>query len=780
MKVEISRRRFLQGSVALSIAGGVSMTPSEIFASASQKEAQAGKGGHRKVATLCEMCVNKCAAYAHVENGIVTKLDPNPYFPKSRNMLCARGNAGIDALYDPDRLKYPLIRDGEKGSGKFRRATWDEAYNYITEKLTKIIDEEQDNRSTVAFCAGEGMGEHNFKNFFTGFGSSHFLNHATLCLATAVSGYAMTIGGYGQADLANAKYVIMAGANRAEAIVTPDSMDMFKRTNGRGAKLVVVDPRFTNTAAKSDKYLGINVGTDLAFVLALTYVAIKEERYNKEYVATMFNNFEEYKQHILSNNYTPEWAEKITGIKAADIVQVSREFMENAPQAIYYQGRRTTWSKNDFQLRRAQAIFSALGGGVDVKGGICFGAGIPIKGHEVPAPIYDKAQSRIEKNEAAIVGGSGSWVAFRNMVLEKRNPYPIRALFNYKHNPMQNMPNNTKTAEFLKSLDLVVTIDTMPSDTVILSDVILPECSYLERTDPAKVYGGIEPSIVQRNKVVEPLFETMSVHNIMKGLTEKLAKPLFEITKKYDEMVQDAIKEDGEEVVFKEFDIRRAFKDTQEEINHHAVSQYPGAAEMLHENGVFYPDMDKYFKKIDVNNYEYYPDHKRYYSVTKGKLKTPSGKIECKIDSLASRGLDAMPVWKKEYELSAPEDQYRFVTGRHAQFTQSGTANNAALLDLVPTNYLWINKRLAKEKGIKFGDKIEVKSSVGQTVVRAYPTEKIGPKTLFFIHGFGVGSESLTLGHNNGGCDATILEDGIEPVHGSTCLHDTFVSIRKV
>ena len=186
-------------------------------------------------------------------------------------------------------------------------------------------------------------------------------------------------------------------------------------------------------------------------------------------------------EYLLTGSLEPtnEWyaVAKITGIKAADIYQVARDFMAYAPQAIYYQGRRTTWSKNDFQLRRAQAIFSALGGGIDVKGGICFGKSLPIAPHEVAAPMYAQAKPRIEKDEAAVVGGSGSWVAFRNMVLENRSPYPIRALFNYKHNPMQNMPNNKKTEEFLKKLDLVVTIDTMPSDTVMLSDVILPECT---------------------------------------------------------------------------------------------------------------------------------------------------------------------------------------------------------------------------------------------------------------------------------------------------------------
>jgi len=780
MKVEISRRKFLQGSAALTIAGGVSMSPSAIMASAEASTKPEDIGKTKIVATLCEMCVNKCAVYAHVKNGIIKKLDPNPYFPKSRNMLCPRGNSGLAAIYDEDRLKYPLIRDGEKGSGKFRRVTWDEAYTYIGEKLTKILDEEKDNRSTVVFCAGEGMAEHTFKNFFTGFGSAHFLNHASLCLATTVSGYSLTIGGYGQADLENANYVVMAGANRAEAIITPDSMDFFKRTKGRGAKLVVVEPRFTNTAAKSDKWLGINVGTDLAFVLALTHVVLKEEIYNKDFVENHFNDFETYKKHVLENSYTPEWAEKITGINADDIYEVARDFMKHAPQSVYYQGRRSTWSKNDFQLRRAQAIFSALGGGVDVKGGICFGKKISMTGHEVTSPIYDQAGPRIDSTEAAVVGGSGTWVGFRNKVLEGRAEYPIRALFNYKHNPMQNMPNSAKTTEFLKKLDLVVTIDTMPSDTVMMSDVVLPECTYLERTDPAKVYGGIEPSIVQRNKVVAPMFESKPVIDIMRGLTQKISRSLFEITKKYDEEVQDSIKEDGEEATYEEFDLTLAFEKTQEELNEHAVAKHVGAAKSLLEKAVFYPNMDKWFKKLNVNEYEYYPESEKAYSVRNGKFKTQSGKIECNLASLTKRGIDAMPTWKKEYEMIIPDGQFRFITGRHAQFTQSGSSNNKMLLDLVPTNYMWINKRIAIRMGIKFGDLLEVVSKVGKTTIMAYPTEKIGSDTVFCVHGFGNKSEALTLAHANGGNDSNIIEDSIEPMHGATCLHDTIVEIRKV
>lgn len=331
MKVEVSRRRFLQGSVALSIVGGTSLGLTSLVAG----EEKGVQKTNAAVPTLCEMCVNKCAAIAKVEGGIVTKLDPNPRFPKSKNMLCPRGVAGIHALYDPDRLKYPMVRIGEKGEGKFKRVTWDEAYEAIlhgTDRfkgLKQIMEEEKDNRSAIGYCAGEGMAEHTYRAFMADkFGSSNFVNHASICLQTTVSGYALTIGGYGQADLENAEYVIMAGANRAEAILTPDTMDLFKRTRGRGTKLICVDPRYTNTAVQADEWLPIRVGTDLAFVLALTYVVIKEGLYNIDFVENMVKGFHVYKLHILENKYTPEWAEGITGISADKIRKTARSLSD--------------------------------------------------------------------------------------------------------------------------------------------------------------------------------------------------------------------------------------------------------------------------------------------------------------------------------------------------------------------------------------------------------------------------------------------------------------------
>jgi thiosulfate reductase/polysulfide reductase chain A len=319
----------------------------------------------------------------------------------------------------------------------------------------------------------------------------------------------------------------------------------------------------------------------------------------------------------------------------------------------------------------------------------------------------------------------------------------------------------------------------MPSDTVMMSDVVLPECTYLERSDPVATFGGIEPSIAQRNKVIDPMYESKAVIEILCGLGKKMSKPLFEVSKKHDMDVQDNIEADGEESVFKEFDLSKPFIHNQDMLNEHAVAAYPGAAESLKKTGVFYPNMDKYFKQLSVNEYSHYPEDKKNYSVLNGKFNTPSGKIECTLPNMATKGIDAMPTWKKEYELTIPKDKFVLITGRHAQFTQTGTANNAMLLDLMPTNYMWINKRKAKDMGIAFGDLIEVESSIGKIHIKAYPTEKIGGDTVFMIHGFGETSDGLSRAYENGANDNAVIEDKIEPVYGAAVMHETHVSIRR-
>jgi thiosulfate reductase/polysulfide reductase chain A len=161
-------------------------------------------------------------------------------------------------------------------------------------------------------------------------------------------------------------------------------------------------------------------------------------------------------------------------------------------------------------------------------------------------------------------------------------------------------------------------------------------------------------------------------------------------------------------------------------------------------------------------------------------VKTDDIKLVFDFEHLASKGVDSMPTWKDDYLFTVPEGKFRLITGRHAQFTQSATTNNMMLRDLIDTNYLWINRRVAEKKGIKFGDMLEVKSRVGKVTIKAYPTEKIAPNQVFMIHGFGGMSRDMTMAYGNGGSDAVLLEDIHEPVYGAAVMHETNVELKKI
>ena len=178
----------------------------------------------RNAYSICDMCLNKCGLIARVEKGVVRKLDPNPKFLKSRGMLCARGNAGIKQLYDPDRLKYPLLRKGERGEGQWQRLSWDQALDLAAEQLKKIG--KTYTRCGVLFMAGSDVQSTFVHRFASVFGSYNVVSHESNCLVSRNRAYLDTFGEMPIPDVLHCKYIIMAGANRFEALITPDSIDM--------------------------------------------------------------------------------------------------------------------------------------------------------------------------------------------------------------------------------------------------------------------------------------------------------------------------------------------------------------------------------------------------------------------------------------------------------------------------------------------------------------------------------------------------------------------------
>ena len=722
--INLKRRNFLKGSAAA--AAGVAVASTSSYALSAYEEAESAKEKKEKdiknakfIPSVCGMCVNMCSVVARNVDGKVVKIDPNPLNPKNRDFMCARGNAGIAAAYDPDRIKTPLIRVGKRGEGKFRKATWKEAYEYIREKMVKILDEEKDNRSTFVFGAGAStanFGEPIFSTFMNGVGG-FFIDHFSTCFAPSFLANKLIFKSWGWADFQRSKYVLSFGGNRTGGIVTPDTLDMFRRTHKRGMKLVYVDPRFSNTAAHADEYIPIKAGTDGAMILAMIHETINKgyhkTPYKAEYLAKNVDEkdlaeLEEYFTNGEGSRYTPEWAEKITDVPASTIRRITKEFSDAAEKykgaANCYRSRKSTWYYQDFDYRRAQAIFNALHGTINRPGGVLLGRGFKIEKYEYEDfPIYDNAKTRLDVAYAQAKGDEyplinptkGSWQILRDAILEintkwkngEKLPdwaYPIRGGFFYKQNPLQSVPGFDITVKALNTMDLIVVIDIIPNDTAFYADVILPDTSYLEWTSPIKSFTNLpEPVIVQRNKAMEPLYESKNIRDNMKDLSKAVEKDLADIAFKYFGDLQDALEEAGKTLpanfkiskYFKSDDdwsideeklkadikdeelakiiiemagednmdinsyrISVAFEKTIEEFNEEVMSELYGkeAAEIIKEYGVWWPGIEdaikdgvidehlKAFRKDLNNKHEWvYELYKKYNKLPKNADGSP-------------------------------------------------------------------------------------------------------------------------------------------------------------
>jgi len=719
---QLSRRDFLRAAAA---------TAATAFGAPALLRPARAAGSGPKAAweskfSACDMCFNRCGLIARVENGTVVKLDPNPKFTKSRGMLCARGNAGIAQLYDPDRLKYPLLRVGARGEGRFKRISWDEALDLAASKLKELG--EKYTRCGTLFTAGADLQSQFVNRFAEAYGSFNVTSHESLCLLSGTRAFLDTFGEVPFPDVLNSRYIVMAGANRLEALVTPDSMDLVTAMR-RGCKLVYLDPRFTKTAALATEWHAIRPGSDMAFMLALAHVIIREKLYDEAWISEKVYGLEQLAEHV--RPHTPEWAEAETGIPAADIARIARELAAAAPEAMVYPGRRTSDYTDSTQIRRSFAIVNALLGNWDRPGGLLGARAVGLRPVPLEAPWYDDNPSeRVDGGMAPMLfEHDGSFVLTREAVLSGK-PYPIKGWFVFKTNPMATAPDRERTRAMIEKLDFMVVVDITMSDTAYMADLVLPAPSYLERLDPASGLQGSSACacVVWRDPVVPALYESRPVFDIVKGLAARL-------------------------------DLAEHFDFTIEEYRKRQLGGLPGAEQALVKDGV------------------YYNPSKVYGLYDRQAHKTLSTKIEIFNQRYAQLGLDPLPVYTPPR--NPPAGRFRLVVGRDATVTQSSTQNNALLHEFTPENTLWLHPDAARGLGVKNGDMVLVESAVGKGELRAEVTAGIRPDTVYMLSGFGVLSDGLSLIKGRGASINALLESGHDRITGNAAMHETFVTVSR-
>ncbi|MBL8056950.1 MAG: molybdopterin-dependent oxidoreductase, partial [Anaerolineales bacterium] len=392
----VSRRRFLRGS-ALALGALAQAQPALAAGGRWLRRLGAGLPWFRQSPTTtynyCDMCPWRCGVIVKSVAGRVVKIEGNPQDPKSRGRLCARGQAGVSFLYDPDRLKRPMIRTGARGEGKFREASWEEALDYSAEQLLKIKD--QYGPEGVAFL-GHTSGDFWFIDYLPqAWGSPNAAKPSTsLCTSpreeAALLTFGRAIGNHEPVDWAEARCLVLIGTHIGEDARNTMMQDLAE-ARARGAQLIVVDPRYSSAAMKADHWLPIKPGTDTALLLAWMNVLIAEDLIDRDFIDQWTVGFDELRAHVAA--LTPEWAAAITDLPADLIRESARTFGRARPQAVIVPGRHVVWYGNDTQRLRAVYILNALVGAYGRPGGLYFNKTPYLEEH--PHPPY------------AVIGGVG-------------------------------------------------------------------------------------------------------------------------------------------------------------------------------------------------------------------------------------------------------------------------------------------------------------------------------------------------------------------------------------
>ncbi len=692
---------------------------------------------NKDVFSLCFMCSVRCPIKVTVKDGHVDWIEGNQNVAGIDGSLCPRGSAGKSLLYDDQRLQSPLIRVGERGSGNWRKASWDEAIDYVGSRLKEII--EKHGGHSVALCERAQLSTHVSKTFLKAIKSPNHFTHDALCKGS-VNTACRSLFGYTDGQMGinygNTKHIVLYGRNMFEALAVKEVNTLMNALE-KGAKITYIDPRVNVTASKSHRYWMIRPKTDLALNYALMHVILKERLYDAEFVSKWVHGLSELQDFV--ENCNPEWAEQETGIAADEIISLARETSKAKPAVIFHYGYRGANHTNEIYLRRSLLILNALMGSVEAKGGIFFKKGPGEVGGKAARKLVSQDFPKIEVPRFDKVGtkdfplpdpAHGVAQIFPYAVLNE-DPYPIKSLIAYRLDPLMSISDTNQTKKALEKLDLIVAIDINYSDIAWYSDVILPESTYLERTDCIQQMNGLKPQMFLRKKAVEPRYDTMDGAVILKKIGEKLGIGDYFPYETMEDLVEWQL--EGTGFTMKDFEAKGF------------VSYGP--------DQIFW----------DRDNLPF---------------KTPSGKIEFKSSLLEDAGFESFPKYEP---VPRPEDgTFRLVVGRSAIHTHISTQNVPYLNELESENVLWINTTKAAELGIKNNAVVEVASSVGKGQIKAFVTDLIHPEAVFMLHGYGHEAARAKRSFNKGLSDALIQKNEYDKVGGSPAFHETFVSVKPL
>jgi len=733
-----SRRKFIKIS-ALGL-GGVAATTSAVkmFGANSVLDDLVKQNVSKKfkrTPTYCEVCFWKCAAWTYTnEEGEIKKIIGNENDPHCYGRLCPRGTGGVGMYNDDDRLKTPLIRTTVNGEESFKKASWEEALDLIASKFKDV--KEKYGAESLALLKHGSPGKH-FEHLYKALGSDTIAEPAyAQCRGARETGFAATFGSWigspEPTDIRDTKCLVLIGSHIGENMHNSQVQEMSDAIDN-GATIITVDPRLSTAASKSKHWLAIKPATDIALMLAWMNVIIEEGLYDKEYVKKYTTGFDKLKEHV--STFTPEWAYGITTIKPEQIRETAREMGNAAPAVIIHPGRHVSWYGDDAQRARAMAMLNGLLGSWGRRGGFYFKEKISVPKYPHPKYPHPKWGWKEIGEKFPLAQMGITTEVIKSTIPSKDNKYPVKAWLVAGTNITKSIPDKKLLEAAMDELEFMVVVDTMPMDVTGYADVVLPECTYLERFDGIRSATNREPSIAVRIPAVKPKYDSKPAWWMAKQIAERMGVGNFFPYDDFKEVIEWQLEKMGTSLA---------------EMEKIGVKNFPRKSRPL------------YLKENE--NYQF---------------PTASGKVELFSQEFKDLGFDPMPKFTKHPE--PPQGFYRLNYGRAPMHTFSRTANNPNLNDLKKENDLWVNPKVARIIGLQTGQRVWLRNQDAITStfsIKVRVTERVRWDSVYMVHGFGHDNKKLSRAYAKGINDTQLVSKiAVDPIMGGTGMRGNFVEI---
>jgi anaerobic selenocysteine-containing dehydrogenase len=689
------------------------------------------------VRSTCGLCYSGCGVLVHLTDGKATEVEGDPDSPVNKGTLCAKGLASLEYLYHSERLKHPLRRMGERGKGRWQRISWDEALNVVAGELIEARDKY--GAESVAFVQGaaKGLQDSYGERLVNAFGTPNLSTTGHVCFAPRAFASKITCGFNPIPDYEYPPACIVVwGANMAATRIGEHEQTI--QALDKGTRLIVIDPRPTELAARAHTWLQLRPGSDLTLALGMINVIINEGLFDKAFVDNWTVGFDKLKAHI--QDYSPERVEGITWLSAETIRKAARFYATNKPACIQW-GNAIDQGVNSFQTARAVSILRAITDNLGVPGGESQWSSLGllewtspelVLWNEMPA---DKWERR--------VGADHKLVPLFHRVLPQSivkavlqgDPYPIRVIFIQGANPLVTYSNAQQTYRALSELDFLVVVDMFMTPTAALADIVLPTASYLEFDN---IVAPPYYPIAQVQQKVAEIGECRSDYEIINGLAKKM----------------------GLENYF--WNDTEAFLDA-----------------ILKPVGLTFSE----FRRIGIIS-----GKKQYRSYEVNGFETASGKVELYSSQLKGWGFDPLPIYREPPETPhsdpelAKEYPLIFITWKSEPYRHTGGKQIASLRDSHPEPIVTIHPETAGRLGIEEGDWVCIETKRGRIKQRATLSTGIAPRVVGADYAWWFPEEGISSLYGWAESNINILTDDEPPFNremGSTNLRGVLCKVYK-